>query len=251
MRTMVGLDGDRPSRSTISLWIPPRDSGVTATRWTESGRASCTQAPASRCAASVRTVPRSPTLPTNRLRAKATTAWLDASSHCTSSTAINTGPWPARRCNTDSSAAPNTCSSVAGPSSALDSTLSSAIRCIGGSSAKTAGSTSPNRSANIENVNVTSAAPARAIRTRKPRVPACSTASSHSVVLPIPASPSISNTEACPSAESRNAVTAFNSSGRATRPAFTQESSHVIAARLILISVSAVGDIAAVESCSS
>ena len=76
----------------------------------------------------------------------------------------------------------------------------------------------PSRSASTANASPDSACPARAESTRKPRSCASSRAPSHSVVLPMPVSPSMTSTDGCASVAPRKSATACDSSDRITTP---------------------------------
>ena len=211
MRTIAGRGSDRPSRAENNACRPPRFIGPTRIRLTPSGLLICNRDAGAGSALPERAVTSTPTRPLSRRRAKSSAAWLDVSSHCTSSMATSTGEFAARRSTTDKNAAPRTRSSVAGLSPACSSSLSTATLCIGGRSASSADSISPKRSANTAKLSTTSADPARADTTRNPSRNACSTAASHNVVLPIPGSPSITKPEARCAADVKKSSTAPNS----------------------------------------
>ena len=125
-----------------------------------------------------------------RGRANRSIASDGASSHWTSSIASSSRLSTASVRKVLRKANATTPSSAGGPSdSESASAASSARRCGRGSCGNTSGTTPPIRSASPTNENAASASAGRQESTRYPRACAASTAASHSVVLPIPASP--------------------------------------------------------------
>ncbi len=103
------------------------------------------------------------------------------------------------------------------PASARSSTTSSARLCGTGNRASISGSTPASRSVRPENASFASAAAGRAAMTVSPRSRARRTASCHTVVLPMPGSPTIASARNPGSASSRNPSTTSSSASRPTR----------------------------------
>ena len=208
MRSTVGRENVRPRRSEITVCSCRVSNGRTAVRFSRSGRSRCSQVAAAPSPGSQRSVTSTPNGPRRRRTANSTAARLELSSHCVSSIATITGECSASACSMVTNPAATTRWSVAGPSApARSRTRSSARRCRAGSRAKCSGSTSLSRSASAAKAITDSVWPPRADSTLKPRSRASWSNDSHSVVLPIPACPSMTRPVGLDSAEVRKPAT--------------------------------------------
>ena len=140
-----------------------------------------------------------------------------ASSHWMSSMAISTGPSAASLATKERVPAAIARSSAGrSPGSRRRRATSSAWRCGGGSASHASLGTVCNRSESAACVSVASDGPCRLARTRNPAASARRSASRNNVVLPIPASPSISRALNRSRKSARNRSIAASSASRPT-----------------------------------
>ncbi len=141
------------------------------------------------------------------------------SSHGRSSTPTIAGASSARaRITPRKATATARWSGGSGPGSARSSATSSARRCGPGSPLKAASATGSSRSPSAEKLSAASAWTGRQVSTCQPRSRAWSIPADHSVVLPMPASPSTSSAAGRSAASSRNRPIRASSAARPCMP---------------------------------
>ena len=153
----------------------------------------------------------------SRRTANSSAPAVGGSSHCASSTASRTGPRLVSSRRIERRAVPTRRRLGARTASVRRSATSIAFRCGGGSSARISSSTPSSRSARPAKESRASDSVGRAVTTRSPCASPRCTACCHTVVLPIPGSPTISSAASDGSASPRSSSTAANSGSRPTR----------------------------------
>jgi hypothetical protein len=191
IRKSVGRGKERPKRNLIMCCSGVRLSGPTSTR--------VTRPCGSARSRSSGTLDRSPVRwdatiatgsPSRRRSANSSTRAEDGSSHCTSSIATITVPVCTSAFTIVAVPAPIArWSTRRPPGSSRSRATPIARRCGIGSAGIRSSATGSSRSPRAAKASFSSAWTSRAVSTTKHRARACSTASVHSVVLPMPASP--------------------------------------------------------------
>ena len=187
MRTSFGRGNVRPSSRASTRCSEATDSGPSSSRCTRRSRERLARSDGS--GSSDRTERTALTGPATRRSANSSTAADGASSQCRSSTARTTSASFDSTPSSERSAVPTRRRSGGRRGSARSNATSSADRCRAGIDSKAGSGTVASRSASPANVSPASDSAGRAASMTEPPERALSTIHVHTVVFPIPASP--------------------------------------------------------------